>query len=128
MFVTRDGNILVNEIAPRPHNSGHHTIEANFTSQYEQHLRAIMDLPLGDTSTIMNSAMVNLLGEPGYSGTAHLQGFEEVLAIPGIYVHLYGKILTRPFRKMGHVTILEKDMAALKKKANFVKQTLKVIA
>ncbi|HET7178590.1 MAG TPA: 5-(carboxyamino)imidazole ribonucleotide synthase [Chryseosolibacter sp.] len=128
MFVTPDGAILVNEIAPRPHNSGHHTIEGNFTSQYEQHLRAIMDLPLGDTSTILNSAMVNLLGEPGHSGPARFQGFEEVLAMPGVHVHLYGKVLTRPFRKMGHVTILEKDMAALKKKATFVKQTLRVIA
>ncbi len=128
MFVTREGAILVNEIAPRPHNSGHHTIEANVTSQYEQHLRAILDLPLGDTSTVLSSAMVNLLGEPGYSGPARYQGFEEVLGMPGVYVHLYGKKLTKPFRKMGHVTIVEKDLAALKDKANFVKQALKVVA
>ena len=127
MFVTRDGKILVNEIAPRPHNSGHHTIEANMTSQYEQHLRAILDLPLGDTTTLMSSAMVNLLGEPGYSGPARYEGFQEVITTPGVYVHLYGKKITKPFRKMGHVTILEKDLATLKKKASFVKQTLKVI-
>ena len=128
MFVTKTGEILVNEIAPRPHNSGHHTIEANITSQYEQHLRAVLNLPLGDTSTVMPSAMVNLLGEPEYSGLARYQGFDEALNMPGVYVHLYGKQLTKPFRKMGHVTILEKDIAILKKKANFVKQTLKVIA
>ena len=128
MFVTREGEILVNEIAPRPHNSGHHTIEANITSQYEQHLRAILDLPLGDTATILPGAMVNLLGEPGCSGPAKYLGLEEVLRAPGIYVHLYGKKITRPFRKMGHITILEKDVTALKKKADFVKQTLKVVA
>lgn len=127
MFVTRAGEILVNEIAPRPHNSGHHTIEANTTSQYEQHLRSILDLPLGDTGTVLPSAMVNLLGEPGHSGPARYQGFDEVLALPGVYVHLYGKKLTKPFRKMGHVTIVEKDLASLKKKANFVKRTLKVV-
>lgn len=128
MFVTKTGEVLVNEIAPRPHNSGHQTIEANMTSQYEQHLRSVLNLPLGDTSTVMPSAMVNLLGEPEYSGLARYQGFDEVLNMPGVYVHLYGKQLTKPFRKMGHVTILEKDIATLKKKANFVKQTLKVIA
>ena len=128
MFVTRDGEILVNEIAPRPHNSGHQTIEANATSQYEQHLRAIVGLPLGDTSVLVPSAMVNLLGEPGFSGPARYQGFEEVLKIQGVHVHLYGKKLTKPFRKMGHVTIIDQDVESLKQKANFVKQTLKVIA
>jgi len=128
MFVKHDGEVLVNEIAPRPHNSGHQTIEANATSQYEQHLRAIINLPLGDTTLLLPSAMVNLLGEPGYSGEALYQGFEEVIEIPGVHVHLYGKKLTKPFRKMGHVTILDRDVESLKKKANFVKQTLKVIA
>jgi 5-(carboxyamino)imidazole ribonucleotide synthase len=128
LFVTRDGNLLVNEIAPRPHNSGHHTIEANTTSQYEQHLRAILGLPLGDTSTLFPSAMVNLLGEPGYEGLALYEGFEAVTRIPGVHVHLYGKKLTKPFRKMGHVTIVDRDLAGLQKKAEFVKQTLKVIA
>lgn len=128
MFVTRSGEVLVNEIAPRPHNSGHQTIEANVTSQYEQHLRAIAGLPLGKTDLIMPSAMVNLLGEPGYSGTARYAGFEDVLSVKGVHVHLYGKKQTKPFRKMGHVTILDEDIDSLKKKANFVKQTLKVIA
>ena len=128
MFVTRDGEVLVNEIAPRPHNSGHQTIEANLTSQYQQHLRSILNLPLGDTSTLMPSAMVNLLGEPEFSGPARYEGFEEVIRTPGVFVHLYGKKITKPFRKMGHVTILDKDVDLLKKKAAFVKQKLKVIA
>jgi 5-(carboxyamino)imidazole ribonucleotide synthase len=128
MFVTKDGNVLVNEIAPRPHNSGHQTIEANITSQYEQHLRAILGLPLGDTSLILPSAMVNLLGEPGYTGPAVYRGFEEVVKLPGVHVHLYGKQITKPFRKMGHVTIVDADITDLKHKANFVKQTLKVIS
>jgi len=128
MFVTRQGDVLVNEIAPRPHNSGHQTIEANVTSQYEQHLRAILNLPFGDTSILLPSAMVNLLGEEGYSGQAIYQGIKEVLAIEGVHVHLYGKKITKPFRKMGHVTIVDSDITSLKKKANFVKEHLKIIA
>jgi 5-(carboxyamino)imidazole ribonucleotide synthase len=128
MFITKTGDVLVNEIAPRPHNSGHQTIEANVTSQYEQHLRAILNLPLGDTRLIAPSVMVNLLGEPGYNGQALYQGFEEVAAISGVYVHLYGKKITKPFRKMGHITIIDPDLENLKKKATFVKETLKVIA
>lgn len=128
MFVTKDGHILVNEVAPRPHNSGHQTIEANITSQYEQHLRAILNLPLGDTSLLSPSAMVNLLGEPGFNGAAKYQGFEEIVKISGVYVHLYGKKITKPYRKMGHVTIIDHDLESLKKKATFVKDTLKVIA
>lgn len=128
MFVTKDGKVLVNEVAPRPHNSGHQTIEANITSQYEQHLRAILNLPFGNTKDIMPSAMVNLLGEEGYSGLAKYQGFEEVAAVSGVHIHLYGKKQTKPFRKMGHVTIVDSDMESLKKKAKFVKDTLKVIA
>ncbi len=128
MFVTQTGEVLVNEIAPRPHNSGHQTIEANMTSQYEQHLRAILNLPLGDTGTLLPSAMVNLLGEAGFSGPARYQGFEEVLQTPGVFVHLYGKSITKPFRKMGHVTIVDRDITLLRKKAEFVKTTLKVIA
>ncbi|MBA4055998.1 MAG: 5-(carboxyamino)imidazole ribonucleotide synthase [Marivirga sp.] len=127
MFVTKDGKVIVNEIAPRPHNSGHQTIEANVTSQYEQHLRAILGLPLGDTSLLMPSAMVNLLGEPGHMGLAKYQGFEEVIRIPGVHVHLYGKQVTKPFRKMGHVTIVDENVISLKEKVNFVKTTLKVI-
>ena len=128
MFVTTEGTVLVNEIAPRPHNSGHQTIEANGTSQYEQHLRAILDLPLGDTNLILPSAMVNLLGEPGFEGLAQYKGIDEIMQLPGVHVHLYGKRLTKPFRKMGHVTIVDPDIEQLKKKANFVKQTLKVTA
>jgi len=127
MFVTKEGRVLVNEIAPRPHNSGHQTIEANVTSQYEQHLRSILGLPLGDTSIVSASAMVNLLGEPGHVGLARYQGFDEVLTIPGVHVHLYGKLNTKPFRKMGHVTIADNDEKELRRKANFVKNTLKVI-
>jgi 5-(carboxyamino)imidazole ribonucleotide synthase len=128
MFVTKTGEVLVNEIAPRPHNSGHQTIEANVTSQYEQHLRAILGLPLGNTDLLIPSAMVNLLGEPGYSGLAKYQGFEEVAALRGVHVHLYGKKMTKPFRKMGHVTIIDEDVTQLKEKVKFVKQTLKVLA
>lgn len=128
MFVTRDGHVLVNEIAPRPHNSGHQTIEANVTSQYEQHLRSILNLPLGDTAIRMPSAMVNLLGEPGYEGAVKYEGFNDVVGVSGVHVHLYGKRFTKPFRKMGHVTITDRDIESLKKKVNFVKQTLKVIA
>ncbi len=128
MFVTKQGEVLVNEIAPRPHNSGHQTIEANVSSQYEQHLRAILNLPFGDTSIILPSAMVNLLGEDGYSGQAQYLGLEKVLALEGVHVHLYGKKMTKPFRKMGHVTIVDADVESLKKKTNFVKAHLKVIA
>ena len=125
MFVTRNGEILVNEVAPRPHNSGHHTIEANVTSQYEQHLRAILNWPLGDTTLLTPSAMVNILGEAGHSGPAQFEGFEELVREPGIHIHLYGKAQTKPFRKMGHVTIVDTDMDQLKKKATFVKHTFK---
>ncbi len=128
MFVTKSNEVLVNEIAPRPHNSGHQTIEANVTSQFEQHLRAILNLPLGNTSSMHPSAMVNLLGEEGHTGPARYEGMDEILRVPGIYVHLYGKMVTKPFRKMGHATIIDDDVESLKKKANFVKQTLKIIS
>jgi 5-(carboxyamino)imidazole ribonucleotide synthase len=128
MFVTKEGKVLVNEVAPRPHNSGHQTIEANATSQYEQHLRAILNFPLGSTDAYLPSAMVNLLGEEGYSGEAKYAGLEEVLGVSGTHVHLYGKKMTKSFRKMGHITIVDGDIESLKKKANFVKQTLKVVA
>lgn len=128
MFVTRDNEILVNEVAPRTHNSGHHTIEANITSQFEQHLRAILNMPLGDTSMKIPAAMVNLLGEDGYTGQARYEGLEKVLGIKGIHVHLYGKKITKPFRKMGHVTIVDHDKENLKEKVKFVKENLKVIA
>lgn len=128
MFLTKDGRILVNEMAPRTHNSGHHTIESNTTSQFEQHIRAILNLPLGSTISREAAAMVNLLGEAGYEGVAKYEGIDEVLAIEGVHVHLYGKQITKPFRKMGHVTIVDHDLARLKQKAKFVKDNLKVIA
>jgi 5-(carboxyamino)imidazole ribonucleotide synthase len=128
LFLTRDGQVLVNEIAPRPHNSGHQTIEGNITSQYEQHLRAIFGLPLGDTALIQPSVMVNLLGEKGFEGTAVYQGLEQILGQSGVYVHLYGKLITKPFRKMGHITITAPTLEEARHKAGFVKQTLKVIA
>jgi 5-(carboxyamino)imidazole ribonucleotide synthase len=128
MFVLKDGSVLVNEVAPRPHNSGHQTIEGNITSQYHQHLYSILNLPLGDTSIKIPSAMVNLLGEAGYTGAAKCEGIEKVLAIGGVNVHLYGKAITKPFRKMGHVTIVDEDTKRLREKAKFVKDTLKIIA
>ena len=126
MFVTKEGEILVNEVAPRPHNSGHQTINASFTSQYEQHLRAILDLPLGSTFTKKPSAMVNLLGEDGYTGMAIYEGLEDVLAIEGVNLMLYGKKITKPHRKMGHITILGEDYRSLEEKVERVKKTIKV--
>lgn len=128
MFLTKDGRILVNEVAPRPHNSGHQTIEGNVVSQFEQHLRAIFDQPLGDTTNLNHAVMINLLGEPGFEGPAQYQGLEQVLKCSGVYVHLYGKLLTKSFRKMGHVTIVDSDREKAIEKAKYVQQTLKVIS
>ena len=128
MFVTKTGEVLVNEVAPRPHNSGHQTIEGNCTSQYQQCLRAILNIPLGDTSITIPSAMINLLGENGHQGMARYEGLEAVLKEAGVYVHLYGKKITKPFRKMGHVTVTDHDPAQLRRKAKLVKETLKVKA
>lgn len=128
MFVTKNGEILVNELAPRPHNSGHQTIEGNYVSQFEQHLRAIFNLPLGDTRSISNAVMINLLGEKGHEGVAKYNGLEKILAIDGVYVHLYGKKYTKPFRKMGHVTIVDQNREKAIEKARFVQQTLRVLA
>ncbi|MEA5256457.1 5-(carboxyamino)imidazole ribonucleotide synthase [Arcicella aquatica] len=128
MFLTKDGQILINEVAPRTHNSGHHTIRANHTSQFEQHLRAVLGLPLGDTTAHSKAAMVNLLGEDNYTGEAKYVGMNEALAIAGVYPFLYGKKITKPFRKMGHVTVVDEDLTSLKEKVKAVKETLKVIA
>lgn len=128
MFLTKDGEVLINEIAPRPHNSGHQTIRGNATSQYEQHLRAISNLPLGDTAGEQFSGMINLLGAEGFEGEAIYKGLEECLAIPGVYPFLYGKKITKPFRKMGHVTILGESREAIIEKANKVKQLIRVIS
>lgn len=126
MFLTKSGELLVNEVAPRPHNSGHHTIEGNYTSQFEQHLRAIFNLPLGDTRSISNAVMINLLGEPGFEGPAEYEGLATILKIDGVYVHLYGKKFTKPFRKMGHITILDDNRDAAIEKAREVQKTIKV--
>lgn len=128
MFVTRDGELLVNELAPRPHNSGHQTIEGNYVSQFNQHLRAIFNLPLGDTRSISNAVMINLLGEKNHNGVAKYQGLEKIMAIDGVYVHLYGKKYTKPFRKMGHITVIDQNRDSAIQKANYVKNTLKVIS
>lgn len=128
MFVTKEGKLLVNEIAPRPHNSGHQSIEGNVTSQFEQHLRAIFNMPLGATDIVIPTAMVNLLGEEGFEGPAKYEGLEEVLKVSGTHIHLYGKKLTKPFRKMGHVTISNEDGNLLRKQAGLVKDTLKIVS
>ncbi|WP_194973574.1 5-(carboxyamino)imidazole ribonucleotide synthase [Aquiflexum lacus] len=128
MFVTKSGEILVNEIAPRPHNSGHHTIEANFTSQFEQHIRSVLNMPLGDTALRCPAAMVNLLGEDGFTGNALVEGMDNAVSQKGVYVHLYGKKVTKPFRKMGHVTILDEDVSVLKKRALEIKEIIKIKA
>jgi 5-(carboxyamino)imidazole ribonucleotide synthase len=126
MFLTKEGNILVNEIAPRPHNSGHQSIEGNTTSQYEQLIRALFNLPPGDTKAISNSVMINLLGEKGYEGVAEYEGLKEVLEIEGVFIHLYGKKFTKPFRKMGHITIMDDDRQKAIEKARFVQKKIKV--
>ena len=128
MFLANDGRVLVNEIAPRPHNSGHYTIEACWTSQFEQHLRAITGLPLGSTDLLIPAVMVNILGEEGYSGLPDFIGVRDILAIPGVSLHIYGKKITKPFRKMGHVTVVDKSIEKAVEKAIKVKQTLKVIS
>jgi 5-(carboxyamino)imidazole ribonucleotide synthase len=128
MFLTKDHQLLVNEIAPRPHNSGHHTIECNKTSQFEQHLRAILNMPLGSTDIVRPGVMVNILGEQNYEGDVIYEGLDEILAMPGVYLHLYGKKTTKPFRKMGHVTITADTLEEAKNKAIFVKNTLKAKA
>lgn len=128
LFWTQDNQLLINELAPRPHNSGHTTTEGNPTSQFEQLWRAILNLPLGDTATIIPCAMVNLLGEEGHSGAVLYQGLRDVLEIDGAHIHLYGKKQTKPFRKMGHVTIADHDTDRLRQKAELVKNTLRVIS
>lgn len=128
MFVTKEGDVLVNEVAPRPHNSGHQSINANITSQYEQHLRAIFGLPLGSTDILRPSAMVNLLGAEGFTGPARYEGLDELMRIEGASLFMYGKQETRPHRKMGHITIVDEDVARLKAKIEDVKKAIKVVA
>jgi len=126
MFLTRQGELLVNEVAPRTHNSGHQSIEANITDQFEQHIRAILGLPLGETDLLSPAAMVNLLGADGFEGRPVIRGMHETLAIPGVNVHYYGKAVTKPFRKMGHVTVLDHDIQKAWDKAEKVKSTLAI--
>jgi 5-(carboxyamino)imidazole ribonucleotide synthase len=128
MFLTKDGNILVNEVAPRPHNSGHHTIECNVTSQFEQHLRSILNWPLGSTEIEKQGVMLNVLGADDHVGDTRYEGLEEIIKIPGVYPHFYGKTTTKPNRKMGHITIASKSMDEAKNKAEQVKQLLRVIS
>lgn len=128
MFQTADDEILVNEVAPRPHNSGHYSIEASYTSQFENHLRAILNLPLGNTDSKVAGIMVNLVGEEGYSGQVVYENIEKIMAIDGVTPHIYGKRETRPFRKMGHVTIVNEDMVEARKIAEEVKNSIRVIS
>jgi 5-(carboxyamino)imidazole ribonucleotide synthase len=128
LFLTKDDQILINEVAPRPHNSGHQTIDSAICSQFQQHLRAIVNYPLGDTSAKIPSVMVNLLGEEGYTGKAQYLGLKECFKVDGSKFHIYGKAVTKPFRKMGHVTILDKDLEKAKAKAKFIQQTIKIVA
>jgi 5-(carboxyamino)imidazole ribonucleotide synthase len=128
MFQTANDDILVNEVAPRPHNSGHHTIEASYTSQFEQHLRAVLDLPLGNTDSKVAGIMVNLVGEEGFSGDVVYENIEKIMAWDGVTPHIYGKKQTRPFRKMGHVTIVNQDLKEARRIAEQVKNTIRVIS
>lgn len=128
MFLTKDGALLVNEVAPRPHNSGHHTIECNITSQFEQHLRSIVNWPLGSTAIEKQGVMLNVLGAEDFAGSTLYEGLEEIIKIPGVYPHLYGKTTTKPNRKMGHITIATSSMDDSKKIADKVKQLLRVIS
>ena len=128
MFQTYDDEILVNEVAPRPHNSGHYSIEASYTSQFENHLRAILNLPLGNTNSKLAGIMVNLVGEAGFSGNVVYENIETILKIDGVTPHIYGKKQTRPFRKMGHVTIVNEDMNEARRIAERVKNTIRVVS
>ncbi len=128
LFQTEDDDILVNEVAPRPHNSGHHTIESGYTNQFEQHLRAILDLPLGRTDSKVGGVMVNLVGAEGHTGEVHYQHIDSILAMEGVTPHIYGKKETRPFRKMGHVTIVDEDLNKARQIAEEVKKTIQVIS
>jgi 5-(carboxyamino)imidazole ribonucleotide synthase len=128
MFQTEDDEILVNEVAPRPHNSGHYSIEASYTSQFENHLRAILDLPLGNTDSKVAGIMVNLVGSEGFSGNVVYENIEKILGWNGVTPHIYGKKQTRPFRKMGHVTIVNEDIIEARRIAEDVKNTIRVIS
>ena len=128
MFQTMNDEILVNEVAPRPHNSGHYSIEASYTSQFENHIRAILGLPLGNTNSKVAGIMVNLVGEEGFTGQVYYENIDKIMAIDGVTPHIYGKRETRPFRKMGHVTIVNPDMEEARKVAEEVKNSIRVVS
>ncbi|TJY37148.1 5-(carboxyamino)imidazole ribonucleotide synthase [Pontimicrobium aquaticum] len=128
MFQTEDDDILINEVAPRPHNSGHHTIEASYTSQFEQHIRAVLNLPLGKTDSKVGGIMVNLVGAEDYTGNVVYKNIESIMAMDGVTPHIYGKKQTRPFRKMGHVTIVHENINEARRIAEEVKKKIKVIS
>lgn len=128
LFQTEDDEILVNEVAPRTHNSGHYSIEASYTNQFEQHLRSILNLPLGNTESKVAGIMVNLVGEEGFSGNVIYENIDKILEMKGVTPHIYGKKQTRPFRKMGHVTIVNNNLTEARKIAEEVKNTIRVIS
>ena len=125
-FIDKKGEVIVNEVAPRPHNSGHHTIESVVTSQFEQHLRAILNLPLGSTHLQMPAVMLNILGENGYEGPVKYEGINKSMAVEGVNIHLYGKKVTRPNRKMGHITVVATSLEKAIQQSKKVKQLIKV--
>jgi len=125
-LLDKNDNLFVNEVAPRPHNSGHHTIEANYTSQFEQHLRAILNLPVGNTRVKSPAVMFNLLGEENFTGSAVYEGFEEALEFDRVYIHIYGKKETFPYRKMGHITVLSDTIEDASQKAIKLKKLVRV--
>lgn len=126
-FLESSGRLWVNEASPRPHNSGHHTIESAWTSQYEQHLRGIFGMPLGSTRLRTPSAMINLLGEPGHAGSVRYEGLTEALRLEGVKLHVYGKKETRPFRKMGHLTVMHEDLWTLQRRVEELKRIVRVV-
>jgi 5-(carboxyamino)imidazole ribonucleotide synthase len=128
LFQTEDDEILVNEVAPRPHNSGHYSIEASYTNQFEQQIRAILDLPLGATESKVGGIMVNLVGAEGHTGEVVYKNIDKIMAMDGVTPHIYGKKQTRPFRKMGHVTIVHQNIAEARKIAEEVKNTIEVVS
>jgi 5-(carboxyamino)imidazole ribonucleotide synthase len=128
LFLTKSGELLVNEAAPRPHNSGHYSMEGSITDQFEQHIRCVCNLPLGATESTVASVMVNLVGEEGHTGKVIYDGIEDILALPGVTPHIYGKKETRPFRKMGHVTVVADNVIKARELAEIVKGRIRVVA
>ncbi|MDR9400576.1 MAG: 5-(carboxyamino)imidazole ribonucleotide synthase [Psychroflexus sp.] len=128
LFLTKDDKLLINEVAPRPHNSGHVSIEASYTNQFEQYLRAVLNLPLGSTDNKVSAVMVNLVGSKEYTGYPRYKNIDQLLKMDGVTPHIYGKKQTRPFRKMGHVNIIDADVDKARKKAEEVKSKISVIS